>query len=117
MTARTSRSLYKRSMRSKKMDTTTTFLYMCHVGEDTYKVGATCAPARRTKQIRTYTPMANMKLVVAVPANKGSQWAKLEKTVLRRFQDLRPANGGKEVFHMSAYQARQCVSYMKQVCR
>ena len=102
---------------SKKMDTSTVYLYMCNVGENTYKVGATCAPDRRCKQIRTYTSVARMKSVVRIPAAKGSEWAKLEKAVLRRFAAHRPANGGKEVLKMTQAQAHACAGYMRAVCR
>lgn len=99
-----------------KTDTRTVFLYMCNIGKDTYKVGATCTPERRCKQIRTYTPYAKMKSLVKVPTSKGSQWAKLESSVLRRFRTMRPATGGREVLRLTAEQATECAQYMRSVC-
>lgn len=99
-----------------KMDTSTVYLYMCNVGNDTYKVGATCQPERRCKQIRTYTPLAKMKSVVRIPKSRGNQWAKIEKNVLRQFAAHRPATGGREVLRLNMQQAAACSRYMRSVC-
>lgn len=99
----------------KKTDTDRVFLYMCHIGPNTYKVGATCAPERRRKQIRTYTPLAKMKSVVKLPAERGRDWAKIEKSVLRRFASHRTAEGGREVLKLTATEAGECARYMRSV--
>lgn len=99
----------------KKTDTSQVYLYMCTIGANTYKVGATCAPEQRRKQIRTYTPLAKMKLFKVPPA-KGARWAQLEKTVLRRFAAHRPPAGGSEVLHLTTEQATECAGYMRSVC-
>lgn len=92
------------------------YLYLCHVGKDTYKMGATKHPEQRRKQIRTYTPQAKMHSVVRLPANKGSQWSKLETAVLRRFAACRTEGGGREVLRLDGRQAAACVRYMRSVC-
>ena len=100
-----------------KLDTSQVFLYLCSIGENTYKVGATCAPERRRKQIRTYTPLAKMKSVVRIPRDKGAQWSKLEKAVLRRFAAHRPTTGGREVLRLTTQQAGACARYMRAVAQ
>lgn len=99
----------------KKTNTDRVFLYMCHIGPNTYKVGATCAPEQRRKQIRTYTPLAKMKSLVKLPAERGRDWAKIEKSVLRRFASHRAAEGGREVLKLTAAQAGECARYMRSV--
>ena len=100
----------------RKSDTSQIYLYMCNIGDTTYKVGVTCDPERRRKQINTYTPQATMKSIVKVAKTKGSQWASLEKKVLDRFATHRLSGGGKEVFRLDQTQAAACAGYMRAVC-
>ena len=100
----------------RKMDTDKVYLYMCSIGKDTYKLGVTCDPERRRKQIKTYTPTAQMKSVVRMAAHKRGDWAQVEKAVLRRFAAHRAATGGKEVFCLDRSQASACAGFMKSVC-
>ena len=100
----------------KKMDTSRVYLYMCNVGPNTYKIGATCGPEQRRKQIRTYTPRAKMKSVVKLPAHRGCEWARIEKSVLRRFAAQRAADGGREVLCLTSEQASECAAFMRAVC-
>ena len=105
-----------RCTKPKKMDTSQTYLYMCNVGDNVYKIGATCAPERRRKQIWTYAPKASMKSIVKIPRARGNEWASIEKQVLHRFAAHRIPSGGKEVLRMTAQQATECAGYMRSVC-
>ena len=102
---------------SKKMDTKQVYLYLCNIGDHTYKIGATCSPERRCKQIRTYTPLAKMKAVVRIPRDRGGQWSTIEKKVLRRFTTCRASSaGGREVMRFTPEEAVACAKYMRMAC-
>lgn len=89
-----------RAARTNKIDTTKTYLYLCHTGGDTYKVGASCAPDRRARQIRTYTPTAKMRSICKIAQNKGRDWARVEASVLRQLAAHKVVGGGREVFRL-----------------
>lgn len=110
------RAVRARRHRPRKTDTQHTYLYLCSLGPNTYKVGASSAPQRREREIRTYAPVAKMRTVVRVPSEKGSQWATLEREVLRRFEQHRPRDGGREVLRLSPDQADECAGWMREVC-
>ena len=111
-----SRTLRKKKS-STKTDTSRVYLYVCHLGGDNWKVGATCDPNRRCNQIRTCAPAAKMTSLVKIPMGKGAEWSKLETKVLRKYADKRSSpTGGREVFTMTAGEAKQCVGFMRKVC-
>ena len=69
---------------AKKVDTRRgVFLYVCRLAPNTYKLGASCDPSRRLKQIQTYNPAACMVKTTHIPPHKGAQWSALEQAVLR----------------------------------
>ena len=80
-----------------------------------YKIGATCSPEKRIKQISTYAPKAVMKAVVRLPSNKGSQWTKHEKKVLDQFKGFRTGGGGREVVSVQSKDVSDCASFMRSV--
>lgn len=100
---------------SRKTDTTNVYLYMCDIGNNTYKLGATCSPERRQKQISTYAPRAAMKTVVRLPSEKGADWTKFEKKVLNQFASFRPSGGGREVVRLGQEDAARCATFMRSV--
>ena len=96
-----------------KTDTSHVYLYMCDIGGGCYKIGASSAPDRRRKQIRTYAQQARMRAVVRV--RNGQAFRRYEKTVLDRYRSHRVV-GGKEVLRLTAGQANDCVNYMHSIC-
>ena len=100
---------------SRKTDTKNVYLYLCDIGGGNYKIGATCSPDKRIKQISTYAPKAVMKAVVRLPSNKGSQWTKHEKKVLDQFKGFRTGGGGREVVSFQSKDVSDCASFMRSV--
>ena len=90
------------------------YLYLCDIGGGAFKVGASCAPEARRRQIRTSAPRAAMRAVVRVPA--GKRWSEAESEVLRRFRPDRLTTGGREVFKFDRAQATACATFMRRVC-
>lgn len=115
---RTLRSMDHRMRKggSKKTDTRKCYLYMCDIGAGNYKIGVSCAPQRRVRQIRTYTPVARMASIVRIPDHKGKEWSRIESSVLRRFDAHRHSGGGREVFRLSKQKAMEATQVMREVC-
>jgi hypothetical protein len=86
------------STKACKLDTHRgVFLYICRLGANTYKLGASCDPARRLKQIQTCNPGARMVKTTRIPPHKGAQWSALEQAVLSACTQSRTKGAGREV--------------------
>lgn len=99
----------------KKTSTESVYLYLCDIGNGSYKIGASACPERRRKQIRTFCSKASMVATVRIPRNKSASFRSFEKDVLQRFAHARTA-GGTEVLRLGRCEADTCASYMRSIC-
>jgi hypothetical protein len=102
-------------LRTTKSDTTRTYLYVCSLGGGVYKIGASCDPERRRKQIRTYAQKATMVAVVPLPRERGRHFRSYESAVLGRFAAER-VQGGTEVLRLSPQRLADCVRAVRSEC-
>lgn len=107
-------SLVKR-LRVTKTDTARTFVYLCSLGGGVFKVGATCDPERRRKQIRTYAQQASMVAVVPLPRDRGRHFRSYESAILRHFAAER-VRGGTEVLRLTPQRLADCVRAVRSEC-
>ena len=105
----------RRCRATKKTSTTDVYLYMCDIGNGLFKIGVSASPARRQKQIRTYSGKASMRITARIPTQKSAAFRSFEKAVLQRFAHGR-TNGGTEVLRLSAPEANECAGFMHALC-
>ena len=93
------------------------WLYLCDIGGGHYKLGASSAPSRREKQIRTYARTANMIATAKIPPHRSRGFRHYERAVLDRFASQRVSSGGgSEVMKLSLDMVAACVRQMREVC-
>ena len=99
-----------RKIKSKKTATHRMFIYLCKIGDNIYKLGISCCPHKRCKQIKTYAPIAKMIFTHVVH----NDWFIHERRLLEIFK-LNKTKGGNEVLRLNLSDVKKCIQYMKNI--
>ena len=92
------------------------YLYLCHIGANAYKLGASAAPELRRRAIRTHARDARMLIKARLPAHQTRRFPSFEKAVLREFQHCTSRRGGTEVLTLMPSEVEDCKRAIRAVC-
>ena len=105
-----------RVRRGRKTSTDQVYVYLCKIGPGVYKLGASAAPERRRRELRTCARDACMLVTARLPHHESRSFRAFERHVLDEFAHCKTRRGGSEVLLLSPSEVQACKACIYTVC-
>lgn len=101
--------------RTEKRAPLNTQLYIFQLDKGTYKIGCSDDVEERLRTARTWCANLQKKATRKIPVSKSANWRTYEHKLHAKFARQRCANGGTEVFRLTAAQANEAIEYLRRM--